>query len=245
MTTALHALVAAAARAVPGLAGQVVEPGTAAPPWHAETRLAPLHRRWAGAHPEAGPHYAALRGWGLLVWQPAYLAVFGAHLANAQVDLDRLSLQMRAGEVEGFAVAAHALRPGDETQRLHDGARQLLAGTARLLPAWQTHAPLQAKAARRTLADCVLAALLASSALTRRPMDETLAWGEQWLVALGLPGERGYFVYRNTAGLAALAPERKLCCLHFRRRGEERCSTCPQLTQCERVRRLCAEEAVA
>lgn len=245
MTTALHALVAAAARAVPGLVGRVVEPGSAAAPWHAETRLAALHRRWAAAHPEAGPHYAALRGWGLLVWQPAYLAVFGAHLADAQVDLDRLSLQMQAGDVGGYAVAAHALRAGDEAQRLHDGARQLLAGTARLLPAWQAHAPLQAKAAQRTLADCVLAALLTTCAPMRRPAQETLAWGDQWLAALGLQGERSYFVYRNAAGLEVLVPERKLCCLHFRRRGAKRCSTCPRLAQHERVRRLRAEEAMA
>ncbi|MBL0729241.1 siderophore ferric iron reductase [Piscinibacter sp. HJYY11] len=245
MTTALHALLAAAARVAPGLAGRVVEPGSAAAPWHAETRLAALHRRWAAAHPEAGAHYAALRGWGLLVWQPAYLAVFGAHLADGQVDLERLSLEMHAGDVGGYAVAAHALRPGDEAQRLHDGARQLLAGTARLLPAWQALAPLQAKAARRTLADCVLAALLAACRSTRRPAHETLAWGDQWLAALGLHGEHSYFVYRDAAGAVALAPERKVCCLHFRRRGAERCSTCPRLAQHERVRRLHAEEAVA
>ena len=63
MSEALHTLVAQAARVVPGLEGRVVAAGVAAP-WHAGMALAAVQRFWMSSHPEAGPHYAALRGWG-------------------------------------------------------------------------------------------------------------------------------------------------------------------------------------
>lgn len=241
--TAVRALVAMVSQAVPGLTGQVG--ARAAPPWHADSRLAQLHRHWAAKHPEAGPHYAALRGWGLLVWQPAYLVVLAAHLSDAQIDLDQLSLQRRDGDVDGYALAEHAPLRGDKAARLRTGAQQLAAGVARLLPAWQAHAPLHSKAARRTVAECVLAALLA--ARTQRPWSQahTRALGEQWLAALDLRGESGYIDYRKATGDAALALDRKVCCLHFRRRDGERCNTCPKRAPRERVLRLQAEEAAA
>jgi siderophore ferric iron reductase len=243
MTRALHALVAMAAQAVPGLEGRVSPcPAT---PWHAEARLAEVHRHWATAHPEAGPHYAALRGWGLLVWQPAYLAVLSAHLADVQPRLDRVSLQIHDGAVAGYAIAAHEPTAGDEERRLHGGADQLAAGFARLLPAWQACAPLNEKAARRTCAECVLAALLRVHRVRQWPASHTRAVAQRWLARLGLCGEAGLLAWRDASGAEALATDRKVCCLHFRRRDGERCSTCPKLAPHERVRRLQAEEAAA
>ena len=241
--TALQALVARVAQAVPGWSARVGT--TAAPPWHAEPALAELHRHWATKHPEAGPHYAALRGWGLLVWQPAYLVVLAAHLGDAQVDLDQLSLQLREGDVSGHALTEHALLRGDEAARLRSGAEQLAAGVARLLPAWQRHAPLHPKAARRTVAECVLAALLAARRQRLWSLAHTRALGEQWLAALDLRGEGGYIGYRQATGEEVLALDRQVCCLHFRRRDGGRCSTCPKRAPRERVLRLQAEEAVA
>jgi siderophore ferric iron reductase len=241
--TVVQALVAMASHAVPGWAGQVV--AEAAVPWHAEPGLAELRRHWATKHPEAGPHYAALRGWGLLVWQPAYLVVLAAHLSDVQVDLDRLSLQLREGDVSGYAVAEHAPLRGDEAVRLRTGAQQLAAGVVRLLSAWQGHAPLQDKAARRTVADCVLAALLAARKQRQWSSAHTRVLGEQWLAALDLRGESGYIDYRGVTGDEALALDRKVCCLHFRRRDGERCTTCPKRAPRERVLRLQAEKAAA
>lgn len=243
MSDALHTLVAVAARAVPGLDGVVA--AASVPPWHAEPRLAELHGRLSAAHPEAGPQYAALRGWGLLVWQPAYLVVLAAHLGEVQVDLDRVSLRLARGQVEGYAVAPHPPLRGDERARRQHGARQLAGGLSRLLPAWQRHAPLNAKSARRTCAECVLAALLAARQLRQWTAEQARVQGEAWLDLLDLRGEAGYLGYRNVRGAEALATDRKVCCLHFRRHDGERCSTCPKHAPHERVRRLLAEEAAA
>lgn len=234
---ALHALVAEAARLVPSLQGRVVSAGAsdAAAPWHAGPALEGVHRYWMSSHPEAGPHYAALRGWGLLVWQPLYVAVIAAHLGDVQPDLDRLSIVVNDGVVGGYQLVEHVPRHGDEAGRMQAAAQQLAAGIARLLPAWQALAPLHAKAAWRACAECVLAALLAVR--RQRPWSpaRTRELGAQWLGALGLQGEGGFFAYRTASGAEALALERKVCCLHFRRRDGERCSTCPKRSLPERI----------
>jgi siderophore ferric iron reductase len=240
VSEALHALVAEAARVVPGLEGRVVAADAAAP-WHADAALAAVRRFWTASHPEAGPHYAALRGWGLLVWQPIYVAVIAAHLGDAQPDLDRLSIVVDDGAIGGYRLGAHAPRRSDEAGRMRCGAEQIVAGVARLLPAWQAHAPLHTKAARRTCAECVLAALLALRRRRAWSAARTHELGAHWLAALGLAGEGGFLSYRTVSGSEALALERKVCCLHFRRRDGERCSTCPKRSLPERIACLQAE----
>lgn len=241
MSEALHVLVAEAARVVPGLQGRVVATDVAAP-WHAGIGLSAVQRFWASRHPEAGPHYAALRGWGLLVWQPIYVAVIAAHLRDAQPDLDCLSLVVNDGEIGGYRFGAHALQCSDEAGRMRIGAGQIVAGIERLLPAWQAHAPLHAKAARRTCADCALAALLAVRRQRQWSSAHTRELGAQWLDALGLSGESGFLAYCTASGAEAMALEHKVCCLHFRRRDGERCSTCPKRPLAERIACLKDEE---
>ena len=240
---ALHALVAEAARLVPGLEGRVVaaDMADAKAPWHAGTALAAVRRYWMSSHPEAGPHYAALRGWGLLVWQPMYVAVIAAHLGDAQPDLDHLSIVVDDGVVGGYQLGEHVPRQGDEAGRMQAAAQQLAAGIARLLPAWQAHAPLHAKAARRTCAECVLAALLAVRRQRPWSAARTRELAAQWLGALGLQGEGGFIAYRTASGTEALALERKVCCLHFRRHDGERCSSCPKRPLPERIACLSCE----
>ncbi|HEU4460556.1 MAG TPA: (2Fe-2S)-binding protein [Methylibium sp.] len=236
MTPPLAALVAEAARLVPGWQGRVVEAGAAAPPWHATERLAAVRGHGATRHPEAGAAFAALRGWGRLVWQPLYLAVFAVHAGRTRVDLDRLSIGVAAdGEVQGYRWAAHATPAAGEAERLRTAAAQAAAGIATLLPRWQACAPLHAKAARRTCADCVLAAVLALRRRRRWTAARTRAVGARWLDALALHGESGFFSYRDCAGDEALGLERKVCCLDFRCRDAQRCATCPRRPLPERI----------
>ena len=234
-------LVATAAAVVPGLDGRVVPRASAGVPWHAATgeSLEPLRCCWAGRHPEAGPHYWALRGWGLLVWQPLYLGVIAAHLGDGVPELDAVSQPLRCGDVDGYCLAEASLRAPEEGARVQVASATLAEGCERLLATWSGVAPLHPKAARRTCADCVLAALLA---VHRRGMgwraDEVVDRGLTWLQAMGLSGESGYMRYRLPSGEDALALHRKVCCLHFRRRGAERCATCPRRSVAERVRCL-------
>jgi hypothetical protein len=105
-------LVATEAAVVPGLDGRVLSRASAGEPWHAAPAeaLAPLRSCRARRHPEAGPHYGALRGWGLLVWQPLYLGGIAAHLGDAAPDLDAVSQPLRDGDVDGECLAEVPLR---------------------------------------------------------------------------------------------------------------------------------------
>ena len=234
-------LVATAAAVVPGLDGCVVPPASAGVPWHAAPAeaLAPLRSGWASRHPEAGPHYWALRGWGLLVWQPLYLGVIAAHLGDVAPELDAVSQPLHDGDVDGYCLAEALLRSADEPVRIKLAAATLVEGCERLLATWSSVAPLPAKAARRTCADCVLAALLA---VHRHGVgwraDEVVDRGRTWLGAMALSGESGYMRYRLPSGEDALALDRKVCCLHFRRHGAVCCATCPKRSVAERVRCL-------
>lgn len=236
-------LVATAAAVVPGLEGRLVAPEGATVPWHAAEaeELAPLHRCWAGRHPEAGPHYWGLRGWGLLVWQPIYLGVIATHLGDGCPRLDAVSQALHSGDVDGYQLADHALATGDEDTRLVRCAASLAAGCDRLLSAWTKVARVHPKAARRTCADCVLAALLA---VHRHGVawceDDVTGRAQSWLAAMGLEGESGYLRYRLPTGEEALALDRKVCCLHFRRQGAEPCATCPRRPMAERIECLLA-----
>ncbi|WIW00756.1 hypothetical protein PPH40_016640 [Achromobacter ruhlandii] len=87
----LDDLLALTGRLVPGLSGQV-----AAAPWPGirpgadnAQAIARLRDVWGQRYPEAGPHYLALRCWGLLIWQPVYLSVIAAHRSEIVPDLSR------------------------------------------------------------------------------------------------------------------------------------------------------------
>lgn len=235
----LMRLVETAERVLPGWRG-TLEAGTR-PPWFAPgpEELRALHAHWARRHPEAGPHYWALRGWGLLIWQPVYLSVIGVYLCGLCPRSHALLQHPGDGELDDYALAAEAPFEGDEAACLRLAVAQLAEGCEALLGAWREEVSLHPKAARRTLADSTLAALLAVQRHERRAGHACEARlqqrGAQWLAALGLPGEGGYFRYHDATGAERLALDRKVCCLHFRRHDGERCSTCPKRPLQERI----------
>lgn len=243
MSPGLAELLETAARVVPGLDGRL-DASPAAGAWcDAGARdVQPLSQRLARLFPEAGPHYWALRCWGLHIWQPIYLGVIAVHVCGCSPRLDALSQTVRDGRIHGFTIAPHAVRREDEDASLASGAAQLAAGCARLLTVWRDVGPLPQKAAGRLQADCVLGALLAVR--RHRPdwdNDHAAAIGQQWLAAMGLAGESGFLRYPDADGVAQLALARKVCCLHYRRIEGEMCDTCPRLRLPERVARLSAQ----
>ncbi|MFE8644660.1 siderophore ferric iron reductase [Sphingomonas sp. NCPPB 2930] len=234
----LLALLATAARAVPGLDGR---PGRCAVAWcdAPAHEVAVLAEHLTRAHPEAGPHYWSLRCWGLCIWQAIYLSVVGVHLCGRSPRLSALAQTVEDGRIRGFTLAPHPLPRQDEDRALASGAEQIGQGCARLLSGWCAVGPLAPKAAGRLQADCVLGAVLA---MRRHRRDwsaaRTAALGQQWLAAMGLAGECGLLAFTDAAGAPQLALARKGCCLHYRRAGAEMCATCPRMRVDERLARL-------
>ncbi|HEY1395668.1 (2Fe-2S)-binding protein [Roseateles sp.] len=199
--------------------------------------------------PQAGRAYWALRAWSRLVWQPTYASVFSVELADGVLPLAGLGWDVDVDEadVTGFAVPASSFAashfagtaPGSGRAM---AAEQLRALSSTLLAAVQAQLPLHPKAARRQLADCVLAALLRVQPLARLADDALSDIGADWLSHLGASGDSGYLAVDISPGTSCLALDRGVCCLDDRRAGGDMCNTCPRLPRAERLRRLGAQD---
>jgi len=236
-----------AACALPGLDGKLdaITPELLLPGAAGEAaRLERLAWHWRRAHPEAGAHYWSARVWTLLVWQPVYLSLIGAHLGRCAPRLDGMAQLQRDGYVMGFRLPSHTPCTGDEDARLAFAAGQL---RERLETQWQALAPIQPlhrKMAMRLAADYLLDGLLLVQ--RRRQLDNARVQQlrERWLRALDLEGASGLIEVRLDDGRTPLALERKVCCQHFRRADGSLCSTCPKLSADERMVRLRRELAL-
>lgn len=202
-----------------------------------------LCRHWALAYPEAGPHYLALRCWGLAIWQPVYLSVVAAHLGGAVPCLAGLAQPVARGFPNALLLPPHTPRAAPTlAQRIGLAAEELRALCQATRAALAASVSLHARAAERLQAECVLGALLCLQR-ARPALADLEALGAQWLAQLGIAGGCGFFAYRARDGTAALALDRKVCCHYFRRRDGEYCSTCPKLSLDARIGRLQAEPA--
>lgn len=248
MNRELEDLLALTARLVPGLAGQVAAgsgPGIRPGADNAQA-IAGLRDIWRQRHPEAGPHYLALRCWGLLIWQPVYLSVIAAHRSAIVPDLSSMSLPVPDdGFIIGYTLPPHAPWRADPCQRIHTAAAQLRTLCAGFYGELSRALRISARAAESMQADCVLQALLAA----RRDHGACAnAWAQRqaglWLDLLGLQGRSGYLSYER-ASLPRIAVDRQVCCHDFRKRDGDYCSTCPKLDLADRMARIDAEHAEA
>ncbi|MDR3098796.1 MAG: siderophore ferric iron reductase [Paraburkholderia sp.] len=249
---ALVDLLRLAARLVPGLRGVVRTPAAQGPlhvcpaPGASEGNRAALDALlayWSRAWPEAGRTYWASRCWGILIWQPVYLGVIGVHASQRALSLASLAQPIDEGWTREVHLPDHAPTAGDTGTLIGLTARGMAACCAQIHDDLTPVIRVNPVAARATLADVVLAALLAAS--KARPEwrhADIEALGRQWLAALGLEGCGGYFAFERSDGSPSLALERQTCCYHYRRRDGEMCSTCPRLAKHERIARLNAEQ---
>lgn len=200
-----------------------------------------LCEHWAHAYPEAGPHYLALRCWGLAIWQPIYLCVIAAHLDAAVPKLTGLAQPVKDGFPSGLHLPTHVPAGGTFAQRMEAAAEAIRGFCTAMRHALKPMVALHDRAADRLQAECVLGALMAVHSHTSLSHAQVIAAGQAWLSELGIAEGCGFFVYRARDGTPALALDRKVCCHHFRRRDGEKCSTCPKLTLDARIARLLAE----
>lgn len=248
-----------AARVVPGLRGVVVERASSAPPCIDESAQRTAHLRparcdgnraaletllafWQEAYPEAGRAYWSLRCWGILIWQPIYLSVIGAHTTQRALSLSRFEQPIESGWTREVRLPDHVPVHGEPDTLIDVAAAEIAACCVQIFDELAAVIRLNAHAARSMQSDCVLAALLALGAT--RPgwhHAHVEALGERWLTALELEGRGGLFAYPRSDGSSALALDRQTCCYHYRRRDGEICSTCPRLEKRERIVRLNAE----
>jgi siderophore ferric iron reductase len=235
----LQDLLRLAAQLVPGLTGIVRE-------GECEADYQALFTHWSASYPEAGRAYWSSRCWGIVIWQPVYLSVIGVHAARASLSLERIVQPIDGGWTREVQLPDHAPVQGDPSVLIGHAAREITAfcrlAREKLMPVIRLNPAMM----NGTLADVVLAALLAARKARPEWSDahvQTL--GARWLAALDIARHGGYFAFDRTDGSRALALERQTCCYHFRRRDGAMCSTCPRLDKHERIVRLNMERDAA
>jgi siderophore ferric iron reductase len=234
-------LCSGADRTAGGTAGCYCRPLPGVPRNQAALRAMTAH--WMNTYPEAGVPYSALRCWGLLIWQPVYVMVVAAHLAECCPSLDSFSQPLTAdGFAVGYLLDDHVPFHGRLEARLVFAAKQIETYCRDAQAELSQAIRLNPIAARCLLADCVLAALLAVRRLKPEWDNRVLQQlGKSWLNALDLSDASAYFPFRLQDGSVHLALARKTCCYNFRCHDGDFCSTCPRLRPSERVIRLNAE----
>jgi siderophore ferric iron reductase len=238
----LHELLRFAAELVPGLNGVVREARTADETPAFEALLA----HWSNACREAGPAYWSSRCWGIVLWQPVYLSVIGVHAARASLSLAHVAQPIDGGWTREVHLRNRAPAQGDEAILIGHAASEISAFCTRMREALTPVIRLNPAMMNGTLADIVLAALLAARRSRPEWTDahvQTL--GCTWLAALDIADHGGYFVFERSDGSCALALDRRTCCYHYRRRDGAMCSTCPRLAKHERIVRLNLERDAA
>lgn len=203
-----------------------------------------LAQHWRHAHPEAGAHYAALRCWGLAIWQPIYLSVIATHVAPAIPRLSGLTQPVVNGFPKGIVLPAHTPVVGDLALRMRAAVQELHVFCDTMRTVLLPKVGLHRAAADKLQAECVLGALLLVGRYDKSiARDELVVCGRTWLNRLEVAGGCDFLAYRARDGTAHLALDRQVCCHHFRRHDGEKCCTCPKLPRDTRIDLLQAETA--
>lgn len=211
--------------------------GCEAPAWNAVSTetIARLHNYLQRQYPEAGARYWRARSWGLLIWQPIYLAVIAAHRCQIVLPLNEMGQDFSASGIPCGVLFRHGqFTPRQTSACVQQMAQDLMRG-CRQLYSTGCAPGLTQKNAERVVADCVVSALLM---VYPTRVDGIEALGNVWLTTMGLAGAAGFIHYQDAAGESRLALDKKNCCFRYLCQGRTPCDICPRQTLDTRVQRL-------
>lgn len=195
-----------------------------------------LHRYLSLQYPEAGARYWRSRGWGLLIWQPIYLAVIAAHRCQMILPLNEMGQDFPlSGIPSGVLFKRCQFKQGQISDCAQRMAEDLISGCRTVYSCWRMSADITRKNADRVVADCVLSALLM---VYPKQVDALEELGDLWLTTMGLQEAAGFICYKNMTGESRLALDKKNCCFRYLCHGRTPCDICPRQTMDERLKRL-------
>lgn len=182
--------------------------------------------------PEAGAPYWRLRTWGLLTWQPLYLAMISAHCLKAiPTQLQHLTLKRQQNYTLGFQLP-HA----NQWQPAQTEDHAVVAIGHQLQPLFQRYVDTLSELIRvrqpllmAALADQVFATLerLAAYCELHEPMHEWVyRQGLAWCHTLGIRAPKSAQALQQQGS----PYRRKTCCLVYRCHGAVECDNCPLTT---------------
>lgn len=211
--------------------------GFESPAWHAVSTetIARLHNYLKRQYPEAGARYWRARSWGLLIWQPIYLAVIAAHRCQIILPLNEMGQDFPASGIPSGVLFRHSqFTQGQTSACVQRMAQDLMRGCRHLYSSGNASGLTQ-KNAERVVADCVVSALLMVYPTRVDGLEEL---GNVWLTTMGLEGAAGFIHYQNIVGESRLALDKKNCCFRYLCHGRAPCDICPRQTLDKRLQRL-------
>lgn len=194
-----------------------------------------LHTYLSLRYPEAGARYWRSRGWGLLIWQPIYLAIIAAHRCQLILPINEIGQVFSiSGIPSGISFRCCRFKNGPVNVCIQEMAKGLMICCRKAHTCWNVSG-LTRKNADRVVADCVLSALLM---VYPKQVEKVEASGDLWLETMGLQGAAGFIHYKNILDESCLALHKKNCCFRYLCHGCASCDVCPRQTMGERLRRL-------
>lgn len=215
----------------------VIHLSSESPPWNevGAENIERLHGYLRQQYPEAGARYWRVRGWGLLIWQPIYLAVIAAHKCQVILPLNEMGQTFSCfGIPSGVLFKHYQFKQGQPHEFIQHMAKELVSGCHAVLEEWSVSG-LPQKNADCIVAECVLSALIMVYPNYINTLEEL---GNLWLTAMGLEGAAGFIRYKNMTGESRLALDKKSCCFRYLCHSRAPCNDCPRQTMEERLMRL-------
>lgn len=181
------------------------------------------------AAPEAGQAFWLTRTWGLLCWQPIFIAFVAIYTSKKIPDFSRIAQYRRPLFVAGFSFEPHTWRQGRRADLIRHAAadlndlfeqyRQELNEQVRIRPGFTRH----------LLADSLLNCLVRLQQIRPRYTNQHIVTEARvWLDAFGLPDKHlSSLKLDDETGKLKLV--RTSCCLVYKCEGRALCADCPRL----------------
>ncbi|MFU2510631.1 siderophore ferric iron reductase [Pseudoalteromonas sp. ASV78] len=196
-----------------------------------------LHQHWQQQYPEAGRSYWAIKSWGMLYWQPLYLAVISVHELTMSFSLQPMQQHYQQGVIAGLQLPTiKAQHHHSQQQAITNMAAHLKRYVVKLLTDLNLVARLNERLAMSLLADTLLAILLLHA--KRRSNFDIQAMAAYWLNALEITEAGEFTVFACCSKAPCLALTRKTCCLHYQIGDVAKCANCPKQPQQIKVQRM-------
>ncbi|MCW4630297.1 MULTISPECIES: siderophore ferric iron reductase [Marinomonas] len=196
---------------------------------HPEPALRFLHKTLQEAHPETGAPYWRIRCWGLVCWQPIYLAMICVYQLKAiPLHLQNLEQKQQGEMVAGYCLPDGIWQEGNHETLIKTACEQLSILFQSLENAHVEAFGGQPALYKGLLADQLMSALIAIENILPDEQKYDLEGDFRlWAQAMNLPLKPLKGLSLQTAKTPVFV--RHTCCLHFRREGGELCANCPRL----------------
>ncbi|MBJ6987209.1 MULTISPECIES: siderophore ferric iron reductase [unclassified Devosia] len=204
-----------------------------------------MNAQLALSFPNAGQPFYAVRLWTNVMWQPAYLAVLGAHVVGSVPNMALLSQARQNNDINGYRLVPAPQFSGGLEEMIEHAGRQLRGLADVALAEINTVTKLKRVPALRLLADRMLSLMIRLG--DYRPetnIAEQYRYCALWFEAMGLKGQGGLETLDLADGRQVVITARKGCCLDYLAFPDAYCASCPKQDDALRLKRQ-RDDAVA